>query len=404
MAGIFVVSRRPVDVARKHCPLGDLRMKRRIRQWMIAILFLSFGTILTAQDRTFVTSDRLSLGGDTHRSASVRMGDVDGDGDLDVIVANGRHWPEQNFLFLNSGKATFSIMRPLGSDSRTSYACEFADLDGDGDLDIAVGNDMALGQIFLNDGVGNFTEHAEFGEVSSLRSLAVSDVDDDGDIDLISTCRGRPNRIFLNDGAANFSSGRPFGRSNDSTIDVAVADINADGHKDLLLANRDRQANEVLFGNGKLEFDRRMPFGTESNQTRAIAVADMNGDGKLDWVVGNIEQKNQVYIGDGLGGILETINFGSEESATYALSIADMDNDGDMDIVCGNVGQPNCVFFNQGDGKSFDEVSFGDPNAATYGLCVGDLDGDGLADIAVANSGSLNQTFLNRSGKFRQKN
>ena len=58
---------------------------------------LILGVLLTApvmaKDRQFITSDRLTLGTDVFRSASVRLGDIDRDGDLDVVVANGRHWP-----------------------------------------------------------------------------------------------------------------------------------------------------------------------------------------------------------------------------------------------------------------------------------------------------------------------
>ncbi|MDV6031669.1 MAG: VCBS repeat-containing protein [Phycisphaera sp. RhM] len=376
-------------------------MQFRLRLATASIFGLLLTTTLMAQDRTFVTSERLALGTDVHRSASVRLGDVDSDGDLDVVVANGRHWPEQNFLFLNAGKSTFSIMRPLGSDRRTSYACEFADLDGDGDLDIATGNDLAPGRIFLNDGTGTFSAHGEFSDVSSLRSLTVADIDCDGDIDLISTCRGRANRIYLNDGAADFRPGPTFGRGDDSTIDVAVADVNADGHQDLLLANRDRQANAILFGDDTLQFNQRKTFGTGNDQARAIAVADMNDDGKLDWVVGNIRQSNQLFLGDGKGGILETHSFGPADSVTYAIAVADMNNDGTIDVICGNVGQANSVFFNGGHGKSFVEASFGDPAAATYGLAVGDLDGDDYADIVVANSNSMNFVFLNRPLRTR---
>ena len=65
---------------------------------------------------SLTTNSRLTLGTESNRSASIRMGDIDGDGDLDVVVANGRHWPQQNYLFVNQGSAKFSVMRPLGKD------------------------------------------------------------------------------------------------------------------------------------------------------------------------------------------------------------------------------------------------------------------------------------------------
>ena len=168
------------------------------------------------------------------------------DKDLDVVIANGRHWPQQNFLFLNQDRARFNVQRNLGIDRATTYATELADLDGDGDVDIAVGNDWAPNLIFLNDGTGKFDSGTEFGDVTSVRSLTLADLDRDNDIDIVMTCRGRQNRFYLNNGKAKFGTGYPFGGRDDSTIDVAVADFNLDGHPDLVLAESGRSA-ELYF-------------------------------------------------------------------------------------------------------------------------------------------------------------
>ncbi|MDB4724818.1 FG-GAP-like repeat-containing protein, partial [Planctomycetota bacterium] len=85
-------------------------------------------------ERELRSGSRNLLGIGTERSASVRLGDVDGDGDLDAVVANGRHWPAQNLVHLNQGRGRFNVIRPLGVDWATSYATELVDLDGDGDL------------------------------------------------------------------------------------------------------------------------------------------------------------------------------------------------------------------------------------------------------------------------------
>ena len=351
--------------------------------------------------QTMVTNNRLGLGTESNRSASVRLGDVDGDGDLDAVVANGRHWPQQNFLFLNQGLARFTVMSPLGADRSTTYACELADLDGDGDLDVAIGNDMAPGQILLNDGKGKFTQHCNFGEVSSVRSLTTADVDGDGDVDILATCRGMQNRIYLNDGTAGFETSIEFGTQDDATIDVAVADVNEDGHMDLLLANRERQSCQWLLNDGKTNFSKELPFGPAVARARAVAVGDLNGDQHLDWVTGNIGQPNVVYLGDGTGAATQSFEFGAEDSRTYTLDIADLDNDGDLDIVAGNVGQANSIFFNEGGGENFRAESFGNDQHATYGLKIGDLNNDGLPDIAVANSDALNPIFINRAQRKR---
>ena len=376
-----------------------------VASWAVSVVVTPghlFGQEATSDARRiFQSSSRLTLGTQSNRSASVRLGDLDGDRDLDIVVANGRHWPQQNFLFLNQGRGRFQVQRRLGADLTTSYATELADLDGDGDLDVAVGNDMAPNAVLLNQGKGRFGLAQEFGAISSVRSLVLADIDGDGDQDILSTCRGMPNQIYLNNGKARFGSGKPFGRPRDSTIDVAVGDVNLDGHLDLVLANRDSQTNEVLLNDGQLNFNRRVPFGGEDEQSRAVAIADLNRDGNPDLVVGNIGQSNRIFLGDGSGAFANSIPFGRPDGRTYALAVADMDKDGDLDVVVGNVQQANAVWWvawdRPGDGKlTLRSTTFGEESSATYGLDVGDVDGDGYNDIVTANSGTLNMIFLNR--------
>lgn len=366
---------------------------------MARLLDLAPSLLVTAatclgQERSFVTHERLVLGPGEQRSAGVRLADLDGDGDLDAVVANGRHWPEQNLVLLQQGRARFGVERPLGLDRATSYAAEVADLDGDGHLDIAVGNDLAPNEVLLGDGAGGFTHHGTFGSPASLRSLTLADVDLDGDVDILACVRGASNRIHLNDGTGRFEETVPFGDAQESTLGVAVADLNRDGHPDLVLANRDAQPNAVLLGEGGARFTRRVPFGTGRDESRAVAVADLDGDGQLDWVTGNIGQPNALHLGDGAGGVRETVELGRADGRTYALALADMDLDGDLDVVVGNAGQEGAVHLNGGDGRSWSEVRFGEPGRVTYGLAVGDLNGDGFPDIASANSGAVNSIHL----------
>ena len=358
---------------------------------------ISFATpVAPAQAQSFATSNRLVLGTDANKSASVRVGDLDGDKDLDIVVANGRHWPQQNFALFNQGTGRFNVMEPIGNQRSTTYACELADLDGDGDLDIATGNDNAPCQIFLNDGSGRFVFNGTFGRASSVRSLKIADVDQDGDHDILVTCRGRSNSIYLNNGKAEFETGIKFGTATDSTIDVEVGDVNGDGNNDLVLANRDGQPNAWLMNKGELKFSKPVPFGNPKSNSRSVTVGDFNDDGKLDWAIGNIGQPNRLFLGDGSGGVASEVEFGDAAGRTYCLAAADIDHDGDLDLVAGNTGQKNSVFFNENKGAKFRAEPFGGETNATYGLTLGDFNGDKLLDIAVANSDSTNHVFLNR--------
>ena len=108
---------------------------------VIPLLFI--GLLGQSQSIDFRTNSRTILGLQKDRTASVSLGDIDNDGDIDAVVANGRHWPQQNQVFFNSGKGKFTVSQPLAITSETSYATELADFDLDGDLDVAVGNDQA---------------------------------------------------------------------------------------------------------------------------------------------------------------------------------------------------------------------------------------------------------------------
>ena len=223
-------------------------MQDRVSRLCIVALILMpcVGRLARAQDRMLVSSSRLVFGTDTEFSASVRAGDLDGDGDLDLVIANGRHWPQQNYLLMNGGRARFSIVRPLGLDQCTSYAAEPIDVDGDGDLDIVTGNAMAPCQLFINDGNAEFAVGEPLSVISSVRSLTISDLNGDGHQDVIATSRGMPNLAHLNDGNGGLNQVVQFGATDDSTIDVAIADFNRDGSQDLALANRDAQRNQLL--------------------------------------------------------------------------------------------------------------------------------------------------------------
>ena len=361
-----------------------------------------------AQERQLLSNERLLLGTQSNLSAAVRAGDVDGDGDLDLVVANGRHWPQQNFIFLNQGRARFNITRPLGVDRCTSYTCELADLDGDGDLDVAVANDNAPCLVFLNDGRAEYVRHCELGTPGSMRSLTARDIDGDRDIDLLLTCRGRANRIHFNDGQAGFDRSVTFGTNDDSTISVAVADLNEDGNNDLILANRDAQPDTILLATGEwsseqqLLFDKPKSFGAMNLSSRAVAVADLDADGHIDWVIGHIGHQNTVWFGDGKGGVKRKVPIGTDDGRTYCLAVADLNNDRRPDIVVGNAGQSNSVLFNANDGSGFSQQPFGRPDSVTYGLCLGDVTGDGFIDVVVANSGQPNRIYVNQPKRIRK--
>ena len=120
------------------------------------IIFFLFISASYSQNNLFKSHPYATLGRSEALTASASTGDIDSDGDLDIIVANGRHWSEQNEVFYNDGKGFFRRSKLLGIERNTTYQVPLADIDNDGDLDIIVANDRIENQVFKNDGNGNF--------------------------------------------------------------------------------------------------------------------------------------------------------------------------------------------------------------------------------------------------------
>ena len=285
-----------------------------------------------------------------------------------------------------------------------SLDAEFGDVDKDGDLDILIAVENGANRLYLNDGGAKFTWKQNAFSTASAdgEDLAVEDFDRDGDLDAVFVMEdGGVHQYYLGDGKGafqNVSERIPPCQANG----IEAADVNGDGWKDVLIAcaGSGPGAQDMLLINDKLggflnETAQRLPALTESSQD--IKAADLDGDGDLDVVVGNESGKNRLLFNQGSGVFADgagNLPIPYEEETREVL-LVDVDKDGDKDIVFCNLTCNGCGTFtrnpqarlliNDGKGKFADETAARMP-PNTFSSWDGgylDFDADGDQDLIL---------------------
>lgn len=334
-------------------------------------------------------------------SANVSIGDLNGDGFPDLLLAKGRHWPLIDRVLLNDGHGRFPKAHNLGDVADRSYSVTLADIDGDRDLDVVVGNDAPdPKRVYANDGKGNFRLLSTFGRPEwPTRNATVADVNGDGRPDILVANRADdgkgPNYVCFNKGKGQFDADC-LAFSQESATTVTPADINGDGVIDLIVPIRNGGQSYVYINDGKGAFGKRIPFGPNDPEIRmrVSQAADLNRDRLMDIVVIDERRGAFIYFGEKGTTFSKPVPITSKGVTPYALTVGDLNGDGVVDIVVGHEEAPSVVYFNDGTGRHFTPVAFGDNKGAVYGFAIGDLDGDGLQDIAAARSDAPNVVYF----------
>lgn len=355
------------------------------------------------------TASRLPGKPEDMRSMDAAAGDLDGDGDVDILVAV-EFGP--NRLLINDGSGRFSdeSAARLPQTAFDSEEIALGDFDGDGDLDIVMAcEDDARKEYFLNDGKGVFTDVSDrLPQKGISNGVEAVDVDRDGDLDLV-FANAWQDFLWINDGRGNFTDETRdrLPPDQDTTQDFTAADIDNDGDADLLKGNEDGNALYLNNGWGKFsDATARLPASPAEEMTRKVAAGDIDGDGDIDLYFATLAYRpglnaqDRLLVNTSRGSRVTFVDETPGRRRYDALSNAhagfhDLDGDGDLDLVVAELTSasapgegPLRAYLNDGTGVFSEATSDVFPETAAgngFDLVEADFDGDGRGDLYLAN-------------------
>lgn len=352
-------------------------------------------------------------------SMDAAVGDLDGDGDPDVVIAN-EHRP--NILLLNEGRGHFrNASDRIPQVAHDSEDVGIADFDGDGDLDvIVVSEDDRVNELYLNRGDARFEAAGDRLPVTGTSNAVVTtDLNGDSVPDVLIGNNGQ-NVALVNDGDARFrdETGERLPRILDVTQDLEMGDVDGDGDPDLIVGNEDE--NRLLINDGSGVFTdetaERIPLREAPEETREADFGDVDGDGDLDLLFANVsafvedaDPRNRLLVNRGDGHYRDETGerLPAHRDRSFDGDFIDVDGDGDLDIVTSNSevnleegrieDAPYRVYLNEGGGlyrTATDEVFPEGVVGTGFDVEATDVDGDGRLDLYLASRGSVDRLLL----------
>jgi len=240
---------------------------------------------LNSGSNSFTVSTQ-QFGGPGEHPHTVQLADVDGDGDLDAYFCNGS---TANRMWLNDGNGSFT-MKGVEYSGRNSYGKVLADFNGDSFPDMYLSYENAPSEIWLNDASGNFT-NSGYSLNGAGNYIHYADVDGDGDIDIVS---GSPEiTIWQNENnTGRFTLIASLGEWASRSL---LFDADGDGDCDLISTSPEN-GNKLWINDSGTFISQGAIFGTAS--VHGVECADLNSDNKLDVVLGLIENSggNKIFF------------------------------------------------------------------------------------------------------------
>ncbi len=330
---------------------------------------------------------------------AVAVGDFNGDGKLDLAVANSTD--NTVSILLGNGDGTFGAKTDFGTGNRP-VGIVAEDFNGDGKLDLATVNTAdSKVSILLGNGDETFGAKTDFATGTDPAGIAVRDFNGDGKPDLVTAnLTGNDISILLGHGGGVFGPNVNYATSTGPSR-VVVGDFNGDGKLDVAALAGGSAFVSLLLGNGDGTFGPKTDFATGSGPV-SLARSDFNADAKLDLVTANFSDSTaSILSGKGDGTFDPKTDLGTD-TEPIAVTAADFNADGKGDFLTANNGS----YYGGGCGYSYCYPGFSSPTVSlrlgngdgTFGqlfnfpgtppaaMATGDFNADGRVDVAIANA------------------
>ena len=351
--------------------------------------FTTTSTQTFTADGTFQPQVTFSVG---RQPYDVDAADLNGDGNNDLIVGNRQDG--EITLFLGNGDGSFQASTSIDTPNDLGYV-RAIDIDGDGNIDLveSARSTQTVG-VFLGNGDGTFGGRTSFDVGNVPESIEIADVNGDSVLDVINLNVNDQNvSVLIGNGDGTFQSQQVFD-SNSFVSDVVVNDFDGDGNVDLALSVFGSNSIGLLYGNGDGTFQAEVTFSGIGSGPTAIAQADFDSDGNVDLVTANYNNDSvSILLGNGDGTFQADVIF-TVGSTPEDVITTDVNGDGFIDLITADGGDDTfSVLLGNGDGtfQSRTTIAAGD---RPFQLVVADFNGDGVGEIVSANQNDDSISFL----------
>jgi VCBS repeat protein len=298
---------------------------------------------------TFVNETAARIpAGFTIQGRGLAVCDVDNDGDIDAVFATGS---QQQRILINNGTGVFTdeTAQRFPTLVLNSWGVAYGDVDNDGDLDLVFNGQSAKAHLLINDGTGHFADDVAFQAVAvnmpSAEQVNIIDIDNDWDLDVIVDGKHVGQQLYVNDGTGHFTyDGSTLPAGSQQTYATGWADLDNDDDIDgayISLTSstfNEGTAENNLVPSGNLTFTGTTGtlIGENGDDDNDLVFIDANNDGILDLIIASLgNNKEKLYLNDGTFNpgsfVYQSNGFTTLTDSTLDMAVADFDNDNRYD-------------------------------------------------------------------------